>query len=136
MKPALQPRFTRGLSQAGLVLALGLACASPARAQEVSPVTLRNVPPDLIQADGAQGSETVPAQGAADQQAGVAFDPTVFIQTQVVDGALVEHQAPGEDFFAPCIFFPIGGAHARLFGQPFQLLGDAFAQPAPVDIRL
>lgn len=66
MKPTLQPRFTRGLSQAGLVLALGLACASPARAQEVSPVTLRNVPPDLIQADGAQGSETVPAHGAAD----------------------------------------------------------------------
>ena len=66
MKPTLQPRFTRGLSQAGLVLALGLACASPARAQEVSPVTLRNVPPDLIQADGAQGSETVPAKGAAD----------------------------------------------------------------------
>ena len=65
MKTQLPPGFTNVLSQTGLVVSLCMAGASLALAQEVSPVTLRNVPPDLIQAEGAQGTEPMPVQGAA-----------------------------------------------------------------------
>lgn len=63
MKLKFPPGFANFLSHTGLGVSLCIAGASLALAQEVSPVTLRNVPPDLIQAEGAQVTEPVQAQG-------------------------------------------------------------------------
>ena len=65
MKTNFPSGFAKVLPQATLLLALGMLGSGIARAQEVSPVTLRNVPPDLIQAEGAQGTEPAQAQSAA-----------------------------------------------------------------------